>query len=203
MATNTFPEYPPDWANLKVLHLNTLPSRADFHLYDSEKTALARDISAARSFNLSGTWKFNLAKSPFAAPQGFEDPTLDSSTWSDIAVPGMWQLQNFGKGPQYTNVQFPFFVDPPNPPFTENECGSYITHFKVPEAFKQDQLRLRFEGVDSAFRLYVNGKEVGYSQGARNPSEFDITGFINKNEENVLAVRVYQYCDGSYIEDQV
>lgn len=73
----------------------------------------------------------------------------------------------------------------------------------MPKEFKEDQLRLRFEGVDSSFHIWVNGKEVGYSQGSRNPSEFDITSFVNLDAENTLAVQVYQFCDGSYIEDQV
>lgn len=79
-------------------------------------------------------------------------------------LPGMWQLQNFGRGPHYTNVQYPFFVDPPHPPYTDNECGSYITRFRVPEHLQDHQLRLRFEGVDSGFHVYLNGIEVGYSE---------------------------------------
>lgn len=202
MTISSFPEFQPDWANLNILHRNTLPPRADFYLYDSEKDVLARDIATARCQSLSGTWKFHLATNPFSAPEGFELQAFDSSKWSEVAVPGMWQLQGFGRGPQYTNVQFPFHVDPPNPPFADNECGSYITRFRVPERLQDDQLRLRFEGVDSAFHVWINGQLVGYSQGARNPSEFDVTGFVDISNDNVLAVRVYQYCDGSYIEDQ-
>lgn len=82
--------------------------------------------------------------------------------WLTILV-GMWQLQGHGRGPHYTNVQYPFFVDPPHPPYTDNECGSYLTHFRVPEHLKGHQLRLRFEGVDSGFHVWINGKEVGYS----------------------------------------
>ena len=203
IVMSVFPERKPDWDNLQVLHRNTLPPRANFHLYDNEKDALSSDILKARTFCLSGKWKFHLANSPFEAPAGFEAPTYDSSKWSEIAVPGMWQLQSFGRGPHYTNVQYPFFVNPPRPPYTDNECGSCITRFKVPNRLRDDQLRLRFEGVDSAFHVWINGREVGYSQGARNPSEFDITDLVKKDDENVLAVRVYKFCDGSYIEDQV
>jgi len=78
-----------------------------------------------------------------------------------------------------------------------------VRTFKVPKSFKDHQLRLRFEGVDSAFHVWVNGSEVGYSQGSRNPSEFDISKFVDEKGENTLAVQVYQYSDGSYIEDQV
>lgn len=87
-------------------------------------------------------------------------------------------------------------------PFDNNETGSYLRRFTVPSFMLGQQIRLRFEGADSAFHLWINGHLVGYSQGSRNPSEFDITDHVLAEEENVLAVRVYQFCDGSYIEDQ-
>ena len=87
-------------------------------------------------------------------------------------------------------------------PFDDNQTGSYIRKFTLPDKFINCKLRLRFEGVDSAFHCWVNGTEVGYSQGARNPSEFDVTDLLKSTGENTLCVRVYQYCDGTYIEDQ-
>ncbi|KAK7184848.1 hypothetical protein DPSP01_002182 [Paraphaeosphaeria sporulosa] len=196
------PESRPDWNNHKVLHKNTLPVRAYFHNYTSESDALSRDVSKSKTHSLSGTWKFHFANSPFEAVEGFEVSSFDTSSWSDIAVPGMWNLQGFGKGPQYTNVKYPIHVDPPNVPFYDNETGSYVRKFSVPKEFKNDQIRLRFEGVDSSYHVWVNGKQVGYSQGSRNPDEFDITDFVDLDKENTLAVRVYQWCDGTYIEDQ-
>lgn len=192
----------PDWSNLHVLHRNTLPPRANFKIYASESDALSRDESKARGQSLAGTWKFHLANNPFEAPEGFEDAGFDKSQWSDVPVPSMWQLEGFGKGPVYTNVAFPIFVDPPHAPFDDNECGSYITSFSVPKHLEDDQLRLRFEGVDSAYHVWVNGTQLGYHQGSRNPAEFDITEHVKRGEENTLAVRVYQYCDATYIEDQ-
>ncbi|KAK0885811.1 hypothetical protein LTR87_000515 [Friedmanniomyces endolithicus] len=201
--SGVYPAQKPDWANLSVLHRNTLPPRSSFVLYNTRDDAHSRDPEKAKAQCLSGDrWQFHLANSPFEAPAGFESPTFDSGKWSKIEVPGMWQMQGFGRGPHYTNVQYPFHVDPPHPPYTDNECGSYLTRFLVLDDLQDDQLRLRFEGVDSAFHVWVNGKEVGYSQGSRNPSEFDITEYVTRGEENVLAVRVYQFCDGSYIEDQ-
>jgi beta-galactosidase len=94
-------------------------------------------------------------------------------------------------------------VDPPHVPLDQNETGCHLTSFNVPKEFNAHQLRLRFEGVDSAFHVWINGKEVGYSQGSRNPSEFDITEKVDFSGENILAVKVYQYSDGSYLEDQV
>lgn len=201
-SMGSHPAQRPDWANLQVLHRNTLPPRADFNTYTTEQDALARDVSKAKACSLAGRWKFHLANSPFDAPDGFEAPSFDTSKWSDIQVPSMWQMKGFGKGPQYVNVQFPFFVDPPYPPYDDNETGSYVTKFTIPKTLQDDQIRIRFEGVDSAYHVWVNGKQIGYSQGSRNPAEFDITEHVNLYGENLLAVRVYQYCDASYIEDQ-
>ncbi|KAF3761719.1 family 2 glycoside hydrolase [Cryphonectria parasitica EP155] len=199
-----------DWNNLEVLHRNTLSPRSHFFLYPTEQealdAALTHDTSHSKSQLLSGTWKFHLSASPLSGPKSFFEDDYDVSDWRDIEVPGMWQLQGFGQGPQYTNVPYPFPCDPPYVPLDENECGRYVRTFTIgsQETLGDDQIRLRFEGVDSAFSVWVNGIDVGYSQGSRNPSEFDITGLVRREEGqvNTLAVEVYQRCDGSYIEDQ-
>ncbi|KAH8195258.1 hypothetical protein TruAng_010582 [Truncatella angustata] len=201
-AVKTHPVVRPDWNNLDILHKNTLPPRANFYVYNSAKDALTYDITKSRTHCLSGKWKFSHSKNPFEAPEGFEDPTFDTTQWDDLAVPSMWQLNGYGKGPHYTNVNFPIPVDPPNVPLDDNETGSYVTKFTVPQNLQTSQLRLRFEGVDSAFHVWVNGQEVGYHQGSRNPSEYDITKVVETDGENTLAVRVYQFCDATYIEDQ-
>jgi beta-galactosidase len=121
--------------------------------------------------------------------------------WSSQSVPGHWQLQGHGK-PWYTNTVYPIPVCPPNVP-TENPTGTYRRTFHVPTAWqKDDQLRLRFDGVDSAYHLWVNGVLVGYAQGSRNPSEFDVSAYVDREGPNEVFVRVYQWCDGTYIEDQ-
>ncbi len=197
----SFPTSTSDWSNLAVIHRNTLPPRSHFFPYESEEDALSYDVRRSQTLHLSGTWKFHYANSPFDAPDGFASPKYDTSSWPDVKVPGMWQLQGYGR-PQYTNVIYPFPVDPPNVPFDDNPTGSYVRTFTVPKHYAGQQVRLRFEGVDSAFRVFVNGKEIGYSQGARNPSEFEVTNAVHASGENTLAVQVYQFCDGSYIEDQ-
>jgi beta-galactosidase len=98
--THTFPKGLPDWSNLEVLHKNILPPRASFHLYDNEADALTRDTTKSKTHSLSGTWKFSLAKSPFDAPPDFYEQKFDAQKWGTIEVPGMWQLQGYGKGPQ-------------------------------------------------------------------------------------------------------
>ncbi|KAL2759327.1 glycoside hydrolase family 2 protein [Sodiomyces alcalophilus JCM 7366] len=199
-----FPESTPDWNNLQVLHRNTLPPRSGFFVYGNARDALDYNPSKAKCLCLSGKWKFHLSPSPFEGPRDFWTTGFDTYSWDDIVVPGMWQCQGFGRGPHYTNYDYPFPVDPPNVSYTDNECGRHVTSFHVPSHYACHQLRLRFEGVDSAFTVWLNGSYVGYSQGSRNPSEFDVTAFarVGDNNGNMLAVEVYQRCDGSYIEDQ-
>ncbi|KAK0610336.1 Beta-galactosidase [Lasiodiplodia hormozganensis] len=193
---------PPDWSNLEVLHRNTLPPRASFFNYASPSAALSYDPAQSEStLSLNGQWKFNYAPSPNRVPDGFHQPEFNAAAWPEIEVPSMWQMEGYGK-PHYTNEPYPFPVDPPHVPMDDNPTGSYRRTFKVPKEWVGRQVRLRFEGVDSAFHVWVNGKEVGYSQGARNPSEFDITPFLDFEGENTLAVSVYQWSDGSYLEDQ-
>lgn len=177
----------PDFANHKVFQRNRLAARSYF-------------IPKA-SVLLNGQWDFHYAKTPGQAPN-WDEINVDSEfQWEKITVPGHWQLQGYGK-PQYTNVIYPFPVDPPHVP-TTNPTGSYRKKFRVPLHWSPDtQVRLRFDGVDSAFHLFVNGDEVGYSQGSRNPAEFDITSSIKRDAVNEVLVRVYQWSDGSYIEDQ-
>ncbi|KPM44498.1 Beta-galactosidase [Neonectria ditissima] len=197
----SFPKSQPDWNNLRVLHRNTLQPRAHFFPYTSEEKALTFDRNNSDLYkSLNGTWKFRHDASPFEAPD-WEDASPLS--WHDINVPGMWQLQGYGR-PLYTNVNYPFLVDPPNIPYL-NGTGSYWRKFCIPAEWdtERQQIRLRFEGVDSAFHVWVNNVEVGYSQGSRNPSEFDISTYLKPpGSSNSIAVRVYKLCDGSYIERQ-
>ncbi|KAK7223389.1 hypothetical protein V2G26_011392 [Clonostachys chloroleuca] len=198
----SLPESQPDWNNLKVLQRNRRPTRAHFYNYEDEITALTLDRNKSALYrSLNGSWKFRHDLSPLEAPDwAATDPNL----WDDIVVPGMWQLQGYGS-PHYTNVNYPFPVDPPNVPL-ENETGSYWRKFTVPQSwdFGTHTVKLRFEGVDSSYHVWVNGNEVGYSQGSRNAAEFDITSLLNNGKDcvNTVAVRVYKFCDGTYIEDQ-
>ncbi|KAF9877887.1 hypothetical protein CkaCkLH20_04463 [Colletotrichum karsti] len=193
-----FPGSLPDWTNLNVLHRNTLAPRAHFYSYANEDAALSFDRYQSEFLSLNGTWKFHYDQSPFEAPIW---ETANVTSWDDIEVPGMWQRQGYGH-PHYTNIDYPFPVTPPNVSYI-NPTGSYWREFEIPEDWdSDDQIRLRLEGVDSAFHVWVNGEEVGYSQGSRNAHEFDITDYLTPGEANSLAARVYQWSDGSYIEDQ-
>ncbi|OLN97964.1 Beta-galactosidase 1 [Colletotrichum chlorophyti] len=193
-----FPASLPDWTNLNILHRNTLSPRAHFYNYANEEAALSFDRERSELLSLNGTWKFHYDQSPFDAPIW---ETANITSWDDIGVPSMWQRQGYGI-PHYTNIDYPFPVTPPNVSYI-NPTGSYWREFEVPEEWDDGrQIRLRFEGVDSAFHVWVNGEEVGYSQGSRNAHEFDITDYLTPGQANSLAARVYQWSDGSYIEDQ-
>lgn len=197
LAAMSWPGLLPDWSNLHVLHRNILPSRAHFYSFADEDAALTFNREKSFFHSLNGTWKFHYDASPFEAPIWERANVTD---WDNIEVPGVWQMQGYGR-PQYTNIDYPFPVTPPNVSYV-NPTGSYWREFEVPADWDGQQIRLRYEGVDSAFHVWVNGEEVGYSQGSRNPSEFDITDYLSSEKTNTLATRVYQWSDGSYIEDQ-
>ncbi|WP_049917065.1 glycoside hydrolase family 2 TIM barrel-domain containing protein [Halogeometricum pallidum] len=189
-----------DWRELGVTGRNRLAPHADLLPYDDAESAA--DGSRGRSpwvASLNGRWSFELSETPADAPSGFQDPSFDASGWDGIDVPSNWQTEGYGR-PHYTNVVYPFPLDPPNVP-TENPTASYRRTFEVPESWDGRRLRLHFEGVDSAFHLWVNGEEVGYSEGARLPAEFDVSDELTPGE-NTLAVRVYKWSNGSYLEDQ-
>jgi len=189
-----------DWENPAVFARNKERPHAGLISYPDAETAFAgrREASPARKL-LNGFWLFHYANCPEAVPVGFHERDFPDQGWNSIQVPGHWQLQGYGI-PIYTNIQYPF---PPNPPYVpdENPTGCYRMSFLVPEEWVDRTVFLVFEGVDSAFRLWVNGMEVGYSQGSRNPAEFQITPFLQAGP-NLLAVQVMQWSDGTYLEDQ-
>lgn len=189
-----------DWENHKILQRNRLPGRAYFLSYPDEESALTYERGLSPWFRLlNGRWKFRYSLSPQESPDDFLSERFDARGWDSIQVPGHWQLQGYGT-PHYTDLAYPFPVDPPRVP-TENPTGTYWREFHIPQEWKGRQVILRFEGVDSAYHVWVNGQETGYSQGSRLPSEFDITPFIGTGQ-NQVAVRVYQWSDGTYLEDQ-
>lgn len=178
-----------DLENLNLLHRNRLPPRAYFIPHPHYESFLS----------LNGDWKFLYVDSPLRLPDNFFDVNLDLSNWDIIPVPSNWQLLGYGK-PHYTSAMYPFPVDPPHIP-TENPTGCYRRKFYVPSNWNNKSIYLRFEGVDSAFDVWVNGLYIGFSQGSRLPSEFDITPYIHVGS-NDLCVVVYQWSIGSYLEDQ-
>jgi beta-galactosidase len=205
-----------DWENQHIIGINKLDGHVTFIPY-SNKNEMMGDPSFAQPWQrtkssryllLNGKWKFHWAKQPEDRPVNFYKTNYDVSSWNEIDVPSNWEMQGYGT-PIYTNITYPFLN---NPPFIQprhgytaekepNPVGSYRREFNLPSDWKSKNVYIHFDGVYSAFYVFVNGKKVGYSQGANNDTEFDITRYV-KQGKNVVAVEVYRWCDGSYIEDQ-
>ncbi|MBT5441298.1 MAG: beta-galactosidase, partial [Gammaproteobacteria bacterium] len=184
------------WQTQEVTSLNRLPSHSPLHSWRDEQPALGNGESTSE-LSLDGTWQFRLFDNPLMVPDSWPTELIDSS---DIQVPGNWQTQGFDK-PIYTNVKFPFPVDPPRVP-EANPTGCYLTSFDLPGHWPPDeQTRICFDGVDSAFYLWCNNQFVGYSQDSRLAAEFDLSTYLQSGE-NTIAVMVLRLCDGSYLEDQ-
>ncbi|MFJ2910621.1 glycoside hydrolase family 2 TIM barrel-domain containing protein [Streptomyces sp. NPDC087228] len=157
--------------------------------------------SDAGRLSLNGEWHFRLSPGAAAQDESFARPGFDASGWGTVAVPGHWVLQGAGGAPAYTNVAYPFPVDPPRVP-TENPTGDHLRIFDRPAGWAGDsEVVLRFDGVESCARVWLNGRELGDFKGSRLPHEFAVGGLL-RAEGNVLAVRVHQWSSGSYLEDQ-
>ena len=192
-----------DWENPHVLGINKLPYHATLQLPSKEKEC--KEI-----VSLDGQWYFHWSRNPEERPADFYRENYDVSQWGKIAVPGNWQMQGYGT-PIYININYPFVKARPSvtaePPQdwtayeNRNPVGSYVQFFDVTKEMLQQNLILHFGGVHSAFYVWVNGKRVGYSQNSMSPAEFDVTKYL-KAGKNKLAVEVYRWSDGSYLEDQ-
>jgi len=198
-----------DWEDERVFDINKEPGHATLTPYPTAVDACERGPSP-RVQSLDGAWRFHWSPDPDGRPLGFHEPGFDVGGWDETEVPSNWELQGYGT-PIYTNVRYPFQPDwprvtsEPDADWTayaqRNPVGSYRREFRLPDAWQGKRIFIHFAGVKSAFYLWVNGEQVGYSQVSRMPAEFDITPFI-ADGANVLAVEVYRWCDGSYLEDQ-
>ncbi|TFH39233.1 MAG: DUF4981 domain-containing protein, partial [Bacteroidia bacterium] len=200
-----------DWENQQVIGINKESAHSTWVPYSDINQSL-RGVPGNSPWyqSLNGTWKFNWVNHPDLRPLEFYKSGYDVSYWDDIPVPSNWQLQGYGK-PIYTNVRYPFAKNPPNimgpapAGFTKNELpnpvGSYKRDFIIPSEWDGREIFVHFAGVSSAFYIWVNGEKVGYSQGSMTPAEFNITDYV-KGGDNSIAVEVYRWSDGSYLEDQ-
>lgn len=188
------------WEDIHIDSINRLSSRVYFNSYSDRDKAILNQKKYSHGYkNINGLWKFMFLDAPEYSPGAFYEENFDCSNWDEIVVPGNWQLQGYGRM-HYSDLWYNFPIKPPFVP-SENPTGIYKRNFYIDENWMNSRVILRFNGVDSAFHLWINGKEVGYSKGARLLSEFDVTDFIKKGENN-CTVRVYQWSDGSYLEDQ-
>jgi Beta-galactosidase/beta-glucuronidase len=191
-----------DWDNIDVFAVNKEPARATSWPFPDARSAASVDREKSPYWrSLNGQWKFHWAGRPADRPESFFAPEFDDASWASIPVPSCWEMQGYGV-PVYTNIRYPFPANPPRTPHDYNPVGSYRTTFEVPREWNGRRTILRFGGVYSAFYVWVNGRKVGYSQDSKDPAEFDITPYLKPGEKNLLAVEVYKWCDGSYLEDQ-
>ncbi|MDW7691938.1 glycoside hydrolase family 2 TIM barrel-domain containing protein [Flammeovirgaceae bacterium SG7u.111] len=189
-----------DWENPKLIDEQKESPHLGFMLYANQETAIANDYSKSPFFHtLNGEWKFVYTDKVADRPTDFYKANLDDSKWDKISVPSNWELKGFGI-PIYTNVTYPF---PKNPPFIgeKNPVGTYRKTFTVPEGWGDKEVILHFGSISGYAEVYVNGEKAGMTKVAKTPSEFDITEYL-KEGENVLAVQVIRWHDGSYLEDQ-
>jgi len=191
----------PEWQDPLVVGVNKLPSRAEAIPYQDISSAIIADREKSPFWkSLNGDWKFWWCGRPADRPTDFYKTDFDDKTWKTIPVPSCQEMHGYGN-PHYTNVRFPF---PANPPFVDenyNPVGSYRTSFELPKDWESRRTIIRFGGVYSGFYVWVNGQKVGYSEDSKGPAEFDLSKFV-KPGKNLLAVEVYRWTDGSYLEDQ-
>ncbi|MEO0796092.1 MAG: glycoside hydrolase family 2 TIM barrel-domain containing protein [Verrucomicrobiota bacterium] len=196
-----YSENKPEWNNLEVLQVNREAPRATMMIYPDQVSAERYDRTLSPWFqSLNGEWQFYWSRGPMDRPIDFHQPEFDVSSWSTIPVPSNWQMEGHGL-PIYTNIVYPFEKNPPHAPTEWNPVGSYRREFLLPEDWDGRTSYVVFDGVEAAFYLWINGELVGYSQGSRTPAEFNVTPYL-KPGNNVIAVEVYRWCDGSYLETQ-
>jgi beta-galactosidase len=190
-----------DWENPEVFHKNREPARASFLAYSNNSNAENKDVYGENYINvLNGDWHFRFTETTKKRNLDFHKVDFDSSKWDKIKVPGNWEMFGYGY-PNYTNVKYPFKKNPPFINESENSIGAYITEFEIPEDWNDRQIYIYLGAVKSGYYIWVNGKEVGYNQGSKLPSEFNITEFVEPGV-NKLSLEVFKFTDGSYLEDQ-
>jgi len=191
-----------DWENQSVVAINREPTRAAFTPFEAEDGDM--------SLSLDGLWRFNWTPTPDEQPADFFKDDFDDSAWKSFSVPGDWELNGYGT-PIYCSSGYTFKINPPfvmgepkknYTAFAErNPTGCYRRDFTVPQSWRDKEVFLRFGSVSSAFYLYVNGVFVGYSEGSMEPAEFRVTQYLRQGS-NIVALKVFKYSDGSYLEDQ-
>ena len=191
---------PAYFEDLQTHHLGTSPNRAYFIPASVRMDDLVENREHSDRFQLlNGNWKFKYCESIYDFEEFFYEEGFDASAWDTIPVPSVWQNHGYDRH-QYTNIRFPFPADPPYVPY-DNPCGAYLHTFTYKPNEAAPKVYLNFEGVDSCFYVWLNGQWVGYSEVSHSSSEFDVSECIREGE-NILAVMVLKWCDGSYLEDQ-
>ncbi len=201
--TTVFAQKLPEWQNTEIVEVNREDPHASRFSFDSMEKAVDGDIQASPNYlTLNGTWKFRWSPNPDSRPVDFYKQGFEDAGWDDIPVPSNWEMKGYGV-PIYVNIPYEWTTRPKPPavPTAHNPVGSYRRSFTMPAGWGEKQVYIYFGAVKSAFYLWVNGKKVGYSQGSKTPAEFNITSYLNDGK-NLVAVEVYRWSDGSWLECQ-
>lgn len=192
----------PEWQNETLLHEGTEPPFATMAIFPDEHSARALDRKHSPYFkSLNGQWNFNWVSKPADRIADFWKPEFDDSKWDTLRVPSNVEIEGYGI-PYYTNVKYPWVtINPPFIPENDNPVSAYRRTFDLPVTWDGRQIFLTFDGVNSFFYVWLNGKKLGFNKDSRTPATFDITPHL-KPGENQLSVEVFRWCDASYIEDQ-
>ncbi|MGN0033369.1 MAG: glycoside hydrolase family 2 TIM barrel-domain containing protein [Candidatus Limimorpha sp.] len=192
------------WNDLSVSHVNKVPPRANVIPYSDENGVDRLSYRESDYYRcLNGDWSFFYGNSPADKPEGFYERDYDCESWGFMPVPGNWELNGYGQ-PVYVNVANEFKSNPPYAPTDYNPVGCYRTSFQVPSEWYGRNVYINFGAAKSCMFLWINGDFVGYSEDSKTPAEFDITDYVDFGEDvkNTLAVEMYRFCDGSYLEAQ-
>ena len=192
----------PEWENPEIFEINREKPRATFYSYKSSQKAIENSSWKNSDYykSLNGDWYFFYSENIKSRPQKFYNKNYDYSSWDLIEVPSNWELKGYGT-PFYTNIKYMFPANPPHIPHNFNNNGSYIKFFDIPKDWANKDIYLHFEGVSGAMYVWLNGNLVGYNEGSKTPSEFNITDYL-VNGENKLSIQVLRWSDASYMEDQ-
>ena len=192
-----------DWENPKVFSINKEEPYSTFVPYPDLESALSLDRRQSPYYkSMNGKWKFYWVPKPADRPEDFYLDDYNVKNWSEIDVPSNWEFQGYGV-PIYVNIpyEFPGVPDPPHIPHDNNPVGCYKYSFMVPPAWEGREIFIHFGAVKSAFYIWINGQKAGYSEDSKTPAEWNITRYL-KSGENSVALEVYRWCDGSYLECQ-
>ena len=212
LSVGTLSAERPDWENPEVFRINKERPHATTVPYGTRTLALRGETRESEYYkSLNGMWRFHWSSKPAERPAGFYRVDFDTTGWDRIKVPGNWELQGYDfpayinnlkdRPHQYREYDWPFPVNPPYVNHEDNPVGSYLRHFELSDNWDGREVFVGFDGVSSAFYLWVNGRQVGYSQNSMNPAEFRITDYLEPGA-NSIAVEVYRWSDGTYLEDQ-
>ena len=191
-GTTTAAPTEPDRRNAEVVEINRMPMRTSFHTDDP-------------TLSLHGLWKFKWYESPQGRSETFFQPQTDDTDWGTMPIPGIWEVNGYGD-PLYVNIGYcwkgQYENNPPFVPTEKNHVGQYRKSFTVPAGWNGKQIILHVGSATSNIRVWVNGKEAGYSQDSKLEARFDITRLVKPGEENLFAFEIFRWCDGTYLEDQ-